>query len=161
MFFGRERTVARFVPNQFERETLVGRRIGISAGLGVWKRFSVFGSGAGTFERVVSMEQKEDLQKVYQHAHNDYIEIAATAGTLGIVLALVSFFGGYVTLVRITFSARAAELSWRRRAYQATALASITIASVHALFDFNFFIPSNPATLAAIAGAAVAALDSD
>ena len=37
------------------------------------------------------------------------------------------------------------------------ALTSLTIASVHALFDFNFFIPANPATLAAIAGAAVAA----
>jgi hypothetical protein len=32
----------------------------------------------------------------------------------------------------------------------------VTIAAVHALVDFNFFIPANAATIAAIAGAAVA-----
>ncbi|MCU1245164.1 MAG: hypothetical protein JWN02_1074, partial [Acidobacteria bacterium] len=31
----------------------------------------------------------------------------------------------------------------------------LTVAVVHALFDFNFYIPSNAATLAAIAGTAV------
>jgi hypothetical protein len=41
------------------------------------------------------------------------------------------------------------------------ALASLTIALVHALYDFNFFIPSNPATLAAIAGAAMSVTDHD
>ncbi len=67
---------------------------------------------------------------------------------------------GYVALVRMTFGARAAELSWTRRAYQAAALTSLAIAAVHALIDFNFFIPANPATLAAIAGTAVAIRDS-
>ena len=61
--------------------------------------------------------------------------------------------------MRMTFEA-AGELRWRRRAFQTAALASLTIAMVHALFDFNFFIPSNPTTLAAIAGAAVAAQES-
>ncbi|HKR63336.1 MAG TPA: O-antigen ligase family protein [Thermoanaerobaculia bacterium] len=161
MFLGTQRTVARFVPNQFERETLVGRRIGISAATGVWQRFSVFGSGLGTFHRVASMEQTADLQKIYHHAHNDFLEIAATAGTLGFVIALVTLIGGYVTLVRLTFGKEARSFSWRRRAYQAAALASLTVAAVHSLFDFNFFIPSNPATLAVIAGAAVATVDYD
>ena len=62
----------------------------------------------------------------------------------------------------MTFGSDAtAELSWRRRAFQVAALASLTIAMVHALFDFNFHIPSNPATLAAIVGAAVASVDHD
>jgi hypothetical protein len=61
----------------------------------------------------------------------------------------------------MTFGESAGELTWRRRAFQVAALASLTIAMVHALFDFNFFIPSNPATLAAIAGAAVASIDHD
>jgi O-antigen ligase len=161
MFLGTERTVARFVPNQLERQTMVGRRIGIAAAVGVWQRFSLFGSGMGTFERVVSMEQNNDLGKIYHHAHNDYAEIAATAGTLGFVVALVTLLGGYIMLVRLTFGEDAAFFSWRRRAYQAAALASISIAAVHSMFDFNFFIPSNPATLAVIAGAAVATVDYD
>lgn len=161
LFLGKERTVARFVPNQLEQETLVGRRIGIAAAMGVWQRFPAFGSGVGTFERVVSMEQTRDLEKVYDHAHNDYAEIAATTGTIGFLVALGAFLGGYVLLVRLTFGDEAKSFSWRRRAFQAAALASLAIAGVHAMFDFNFFIPSNPATLAAIAGAAAATVDYD
>ena len=161
VYLGPERTVQRFVPSEFERQTFVGRRIGISAAFSLWQRFSLFGSGLGTFERVVSMEQKQDLEKIYHHAHNDYAELAATGGTLGFVIGVVALLGGYVALVRMTFGASSAELSWRRRAFQAAALASLTIAMVHALIDFNFHIPSNPATLAAILGAAVASVDHD
>lgn len=161
LFLGPERTVGRFMPTEEERQTLVGRRIGITAAAGLWQRFPLLGSGAGTFNRVVFMEHKEDIERTYHHAHNDYAEIVATTGTLGAVIALVALFGGYAALHRQTFAAAARELSWRRRAFQVTALASVTIAMVHALFDFNFFIPANPATLAAIAGAAVAAVDHD
>lgn len=161
VFLGPERTVGRFMPSELERQTFVGRRIGISAAFSLWQRFSLFGSGLGTFERVVSMEQKQDLGKIYHHAHNDYAELAATGGTLGFTIGIVALLGGYVGLVRMTFGALAAELTWRRRAFQAAALASLTIAMVHALIDFNFYIPSNPATLAAILGAAVASVDHD
>lgn len=161
LYLGPERTVGRFMPSEFERQTFVGRRIGISAAFALWQRFSLFGSGLGTFEGVVSMEQKQDLEKIYHHAHNDYAELAATGGTVGFVIGLVALIGGYVALVRMTFGASAAALSWRRRAFQTAALASLTIAMVHALIDFNFYIPSNPATLAAILGAAVASVDHD
>lgn len=161
LFLGPDRTVRRFVPNEFERQTLVGRRIGISSAFALWQRFPLFGTGLGTFERVVSMEQKDDLEKIYHHAHNDYAEIAATSGAAGFTIAVVALLGGYAALLRMTFGRMAGELSWRRRAFQVAALASLTIAMVHALFDFNFFIPSNPATLAAICGAAVTSLDHD
>jgi O-antigen ligase len=107
------------------------------------------------------MEQKQDLEKIYHHAHNDYAELAATGGTTGFVIGMVALIGGYVALMRMTFGQSAAALSWRRRAFQAAALASLTIAMVHALIDFNFYIPSNPATLAVILGAAVASVDHD
>ena len=161
VFLGADRTIARFAPSRFEQRTLVGRRIGIDAAARIWQRFPVLGSGLGTFGRAIFMEQREDLGKTYHHAHNDYIEIAATAGTIGCVIAVVALFGGYVALARMTFGRDSSELAWLRRAFQAAALMSITIAMVHALFDFNFFIPSNPATLAAIAGAAVATVDHD
>ncbi|MDQ3279829.1 MAG: hypothetical protein M3Q69_00285, partial [Acidobacteriota bacterium] len=67
LFLGPQRTVGRFVPNAFERETFVGRRIGIVAAADLWGRFSILGSGLGTFERVVSMEQRQDLEKIYHH----------------------------------------------------------------------------------------------
>jgi O-antigen ligase len=160
LFLGPERTVARFLPGTVE-EQAGGRRETIAAAARLWKRFPIFGSGHGTFAAVVSMEQPHDIERLFNHAHNDYAEIAATAGTLGIVTAVVTFLGGYVALLRMTFRERSRELTWVRRAFQCAAMASITIAAVHALFDFNFFIPANPATLAVIAGAAVASVDHD
>jgi hypothetical protein len=77
-----------------------------------------------------------------------------------LVIFVVALVGGYAALLRMTFGATN-ELTWRRRAFQVAALASLTIAMVHALIDFNFFIPSNPATLSAILGAAVASVDHD
>lgn len=161
VYLGPERTVGRFMPSELERQTFVGRRIGISAAFALWRRFPLFGSGLGTFERVVSMEQTQDLGKIYHHAHNDYAELAATGGTAGFMIGMVALMGGYLVLLRMTFGEPGAALSWRRRAFQTAALASLTIAMVHALIDFNFYIPSNPATLAAILGAAVASVDHD
>lgn len=158
LFLGPERTVSRFLGSE---TALAGRRIGLEAALGIWNRFQIFGSGAGTFERVVSLEQSEDLGRIYHHAHNDYAELAATTGTVGFTIAIVALIAGYVLLVRMTFGRGARETTWSRRAFGWAALASLTIAMVHALFDFNFYIPSNPATLSAILGAAVASLDHD
>lgn len=160
LFLGTERTIARFTPADTGKSTL-SRRYSMETAARLWQRFPIFGSGVGTFERVVSMEQEQDLTHIYHHAHNDYLEIAATTGTIGAVIALVTLLGGYAALVRMTFGKDRRELSFVRRAFGAAALISLTIALVHALFDFNFYIPANPATLAAIAGAAVASIDHD
>ena len=161
LVLGTERTIARFKPLPEEEVTLVGRRTGIETAIGVWRRFPLLGSGAGTFPRVGLLEQRHDLTKRYRHAHDDYVELAATTGLLGAGVAIPALFAGWVALLRMTFSRAAAELRWRRRAYQWAALVSVAIAMTHALIDFNFYIPSNPATLAAIAGAAVASYSSD
>jgi O-antigen ligase len=143
-----------------EVASLGGRAVPLKAAFDLWKRFPLFGTGLGTFIDVSSMTGAGDVAHVINHAHDDYAEIAATTGVVGLLVALVPFLAGYVALVRMTFGARAAELSWTRRAYQAAALTSITVALVHALIEFNFFIPANPATLAAIAGTAVAIRES-
>ncbi len=161
VFLGADRTVARFIPTAADASNLVGRGIGIAAAAEVWRDFVVIGSGAGSFVDVVSMAQRADLTKIYNHAHNDYLEIAATTGTVGAVIALVTLVGGFVLLLRITTGPAARSIRWRRRAFQLAALASLSVAMVHALFDFNFFIPSNPLTLAVIMGAAVSPLIHD
>jgi O-antigen ligase len=156
IFLGRDRTIERFTPNEGETITLVGRTVGAKIAFGTWKEFPIFGSGAGTFVDVSSTAQSDSLQSLFDHAHDDYLEIAATTGALGFTIAIVTLLAGYWSLVRITFGESAVG-SFRRCAFQGAALTSVTVAMVHALFDFNFFIPANPATLAAIAGAAVAA----
>jgi len=139
-----------------ELATMGGRTTTIRTAFELWKRFPLFGSGFGTFGEVSSMTGVGRPEVLTSHAHDDYAEVAATTGALGLLAALLPFLGGYVALIRATFGARGAELTWTRRAYQAAALTSITTALIHALIDFNFFIPANPATLAAIVGTAVA-----
>ena len=148
-YLGAQRTIARFESSDAEVSSLGGRRTGIEAALRVWRAFPLFGSGAGTFADVVSIGQSADVGKLYRHAHDDYAEAAATTGVFG-VLFVAAFFAGTVQAFRRD------SPSWRARAFTVAALTSITIAGVHALFDFNFYIPANAATLAAIAGAAVA-----
>lgn len=153
LWLGKERTVERFKPLPGQELTLVGRTIGIRAAVDVWRHFPLFGSGLGTFADVGSMEQTREPSIFYRHAHNDYVELAATAGGIGFVAGIVALLGGYGALIR---AAATEEQSFRRRAFLVAAFASLTTAMVHALFDFNSFIPANAATLAAIAGAAAA-----
>lgn len=156
VYLGSERTIQRFTPDEGETITLVGRTVGAKIAFGVWRQFPIIGSGAGTFVNVSSLAQTDNLNHLFDHAHDDYLEIAATTGAIGFAVGIIALVAGWWSLMRVTFGV-AADGSFRRRAFQAAALTSITVAMVHALFDFNFFIPANPATLAAIAGAAVAA----
>jgi putative inorganic carbon (HCO3(-)) transporter len=153
-FLGSERTaVARIRAEGQQQSTLGGRRIGIEAALRLWRLFPLFGSGAGTFADVVSMTQTEDLSKLYQHAHDDYAELAATTGAFGFLAGAGAFFAGLLLNFR-RYLNPLSVMSWRGRTFGLAALASVAIASLHALVDFNFFIPANAATILAIAGAA-------
>ena len=160
LYLGSERTIARFSPQTLGEQS-ISRGQALVTAAQLWQRFSILGSGVGTFPQVVSMEQDHDVNRIYHHAHNDYAELAATTGTVGLVIALVTLLGGYAWLVRQTLGEPSRELTFVRRAYQIAALVSLTAAMLHALFDFNFHIPANPATLAAILGAAVASVDHD
>ncbi len=148
-FLGTGRTA---VARLSDVSSMAGRRDSLAAAVNLWRLFPIFGSGLGTFSDVVSMVQSHDLDVIYNHAHNDYAEIAATTGAVGFAVSILPLLAGYAALALSTLRD---EASWRGRAFRIAALTSITIALVHELFDFNFFIPANPATLAAIAGAAV------
>ena len=115
----------------------------------------LFGSGAGTYESLAPGYQDRRDELIANHAHDDYAEVLATTGAVGFLAGFVPLLGGFAALARMAFGAHA-QASWRRRAFARAALTSIAIALAHALVDFNFYIPANPATLAAIAGAAVA-----
>jgi O-antigen ligase len=138
-----------------DASTLIGRRSALRAAMRIWREFPVYGSGAGTFESLAPRLQDPDDPRIANHAHDDYAEALATMGTMGFLAGFVPLIGGTIALARAAFSPRAVlHSSWRRRAFCAAALTSVVIAMIHALVDFNFYIPANPATLAALAGAA-------
>jgi O-antigen ligase len=151
-------TVTRFETSQISQ--VEARRDSIVAALRIWQMFPLFGSGAGTYPDVVLMTRATSGDTLANHAHDDYAEILGTTGALGFIVSFVPLLGGFAALVRNAFGPEGEPMSWRRRAFKAAALTSIAIAMIHALVDFNFFIPANPITLAAIAGAAVVARES-
>jgi O-antigen ligase len=151
-------TVTRFETTKTSQ--VEARRESIVAGLRIWEMFPLFGSGAGTYPDVVLTTRVAVGETVPNHAHDDYAEILGTTGALGFVVSVVPLLGGFAALMRNAFGPEGEPMSWRRRAFKAAALTSIAIAMIHALVDFNFFIPANPITLAAIAGAAVVVRDS-
>jgi O-antigen ligase len=155
LFLGRTETVTRI--EQSRASQLGSRRASFVGAIRIWEMFPLFGSGAGTYQDVVLMTRATSSEVLANHAHDDYAEILATTGGLGFAISLVSLLGGYAALAVNAFSKEGEPMSWRRRAFKAAALTSISIAMIHALVDFNFFIPANPITLAAIAGAAVVA----
>jgi O-antigen ligase len=155
LFLGRTETLSRI--EQSQTSQLGSRRASITGAVRIWEMFPVFGSGAGTYQDVVLMTRTTSSEVLANHAHNDYAEVLATTGGLGFGIAVLSLLAGYAALARNAFSDNGEPMSWRRRAFKAAALASISIAMIHALVDFSFFIPANPITLAAIAGAAVVA----
>jgi putative inorganic carbon (hco3(-)) transporter len=140
--------------------SLQGRRSSVLSAFRIWTDFPLFGSGAGTFQNLSPRAQDENGEVIQNHAHNDYAETLATTGAIGFLLAFVPLLGGTAALVRYAFGARRSESSWRRRAFYTAALTSIAIALAHAMVDFNFYIPANPVTLAAIAGAAASVRES-
>ncbi len=155
LVLGRTETVSRL--EQSRAAQLDSRRASVIGAVRIWELFPLFGSGAGTYEDVVLMTRTTSSVVLANHAHDDYAEILATTGAVGFIVSLVSLLGGFAAVARKTFGKHGVPMSWRRRAFNAAALASIAIAMIHALVDFNFFIPANPITLAAIAGAAVVA----
>ncbi|MEO6259369.1 MAG: O-antigen ligase family protein [Thermoanaerobaculia bacterium] len=150
--FGRDGIARRVTRDQMLG--IGGRQPPIRSALLLWARFPLAGSGANTFENVVSMVQ-EPGRVLYNHAHNDYAELAATMGAIGLVTALIPLIAGCVFFGRDL--RRNNSRSWRGQAFRTAALASLGVALTHALVDFNFFIPANPSTLAAIVGVAAGA----
>jgi hypothetical protein len=155
VFLGRTGTLTRFETSRVSQ--IEARRASIAAAARIWQMFPIFGSGAGTYEDAVLMASAHGSDIIYNHAHDDYAEILGTTGALGFIVSVVPLLAGFAALTRNAFAADGEPMSWRRRAFKAAALTSMAIAMLHALVDFNFFIPANPITLAAIAGAAVAA----
>ena len=151
-------TVTRFETS--DTSQLGARRESMVAGIRIWRMFPLFGSGAGTYPDVVLSTRGTFGDTLPNHAHNDYAEILATTGALGFAVSFGALIAGLAAFTRNAFNPESDPMSWRRRAFKTAALTSITIAMIHAFVDFNFFIPANPVTLAAIAGAAVMARES-
>lgn len=107
------------------------------------KDFPIFGAGLGNFGLAYTLYKKEaSWPLMYNHAHNDYLELAAETGLIGLILVLWAI---------IAFSRKAAEnlgdyLPQKdplRYYLFLGCLSGMFGMLIHAITEFNFQIPSN------------------
>jgi O-antigen ligase len=117
--------------------------------LSAFRDFPVFGTGLGTFEHVFKLYQPAGLQNIYEHAHNDYLELLLETGIAG-VLAAAAFI--YVVLWETFRYSSNGKTSYLRAGF----ICSLLTVAVHSLVDFNLHIPSNAILFFMILGLALA-----
>jgi O-antigen ligase len=118
-----------------------------------WRQFPVFGSGLGTFRESFRRVQPRDLKYLVEFAHSDSLQILATGGVLGLLLAALAFgMLAYRLACRWSDEPRREE-----SAFLLAGIGALFAISLHGLMEFNMSIPAIPATLAAVLGLAWAA----
>ena len=109
--------------------------------LDIIRDYPLFGSGPGTFATTFPRYRPETVVDYFDYAHNDYAQIGAENGLIG--LALMGLLVG-------TSLAAALLAQWRRRDSLMRGMAFATVMGViamliHSWTDFNLQIPANAA----------------
>lgn len=104
--------------------------------------FPVLGTGAGSFYNTY-LRYRTPRELYWDHAHNDYVEIAADTGVLGL-----GILAGFVVLT----AAKAILILMRRRSSLPRGVAfgslmAIVAIAIHSTVDFNLQLPANALTL--------------
>jgi O-antigen ligase len=108
-------------------------------------RFPVLGAGFNAFGTSYTQYQTIERYEWYGEAHNEYLQALLDTGLVG--AALVGAL--LVRLLRSGVRASAAS------AVDAGILGALLACAAHNLVDFNWQIPANAATFAALAGLAM------
>lgn len=106
------------------------------------REFPVFGTGAGSFYNTY-LRYRTPRELYWDHAHNDYVEIAADTGLVGL---------GILACFVVLTAARAILILMRRRSSLPRGVAfgslmAIVAIAIHSTVDFNLQLPANALTL--------------
>jgi len=113
----------------------------------VARAFPLVGAGLGTFPSVFPAFRTVGEGRYLDHAHSDYLELAAEVGAIGLLIVLA---GGLFVLLPLVRRAPASSESQSHIGY--ATLTAVAALAIHSLTDFNLAIPSNALTLAALLG---------
>jgi len=114
--------------------------------------FPVFGCGLGNYGTGFLRFQTAVVERAFDHAHNDYLELASELGLVGFLI-----FGAFALLIFV----RAVRVARHGpdRATRILALGSIgamVAIAIHSVADFNLYVPANALVLVCILGIAAA-----
>ncbi len=107
------------------------------------------GAGLGTFEHALYPFRVAMSTSAVDYAHNDYLQLFAELGIVGLLLTLS--LAGVIAWRAVTAAFRRGPSSW----LGVGVLASLLALALHSLVDFNLYVPANALALAWLAGVAV------
>jgi O-antigen ligase len=138
VLFGGEAALSRMVGTVNSEDPTTGRAHFWSVTLDIIKTHPVTGSGLGSYGLAYTrFDSRNGLFRLEQ-AHNDYLQVMADAGIIGVVLVL--FF--IIALFRMGFARRETEDPFRR-GVATGALAGCFAVLVHSFFDFTLHTTAN------------------
>lgn len=126
-------------------ESVEARQSAAKHALDLVNDFPVFGTGAGSFYGTYS-RYRTDRPGYWDHTHNDYVEMAADYGLLG-----VGILGAFVLLTL----AKGVQILRKRRSSLARGMAfgvlmAVVALIIHSTVDFNLQLPANALTLVVV-----------
>jgi O-antigen ligase len=151
LFGTRDGSLARLAGSASDDSSARARIEAARRTLDLAREFPRTGSGLGSFATAFPRVQG-DLPATWRHAHNDWVEMAATTGVAGSLLLLLTLG----LAVRGLGRARAGSRHGEERSAGIAAAGAFASVAVHSLFDFGLTIPANALALAVVAGAALA-----
>lgn len=145
-----KRLVAVVSPDKAEEVELKYRLRVARDSLGLVRAHPWLGAGLGSFEDAFARYQSVASDRVWTHAHNDYLEALAETGLAGglLILAALGIFLGSA------FQNLQERLQHTAGWIQLGATIGCCGLLIHSLSDFNFHIPANAAWFAACAALA-------
>jgi len=105
-----------------------------------------FGHGGGSFYTVFPPHKTEPWPWLWDHAHNDYVEVAADTGLVGLALWVGLGVATAVRAAKLLFDSQPRL----NRGVGAAALLALCSIGLHSMVDFNLQIPANALTLTVI-----------
>ena len=143
-WFGVEQVAQRLAESSVSHDS---DRVEVSLNtLNLLQDYPLTGAGGGSFHVVFSRYRGDGIDAYYDHAHQDYLEITADVGAIGI---------GLLGLVVLSSLWAALTALYRRRDGLMRGMAFSSIMGVvalliHSTVDFNLQIPANAATFMVI-----------
>ena len=104
------------------------------------------GHGGGTYYTAIPPFKRDGLPGYWDHAHNDYVQVASDTGLVGLALWLTV---GLATALRALRMLPDGQGSVHRGAGVA-ALMALACMGLHSMVDFNLHIPANALTFAVL-----------
>ncbi len=149
LYLGIDPIVDRFYQTDITKEQ---RLIVWSASLTAIKDFWLTGSGLGTFLDLFPLYQPADIKSIYDHAHNDYLEVILETGVIGFIIMIIFIAILIRTIIKSNLQGRTGILL-------IAAVSSAFTMCMHSITDFNLHILSNVLCFSMVLGMVIALAD--